>query len=132
MGNWLRYAVGVPMHCGLKSNVADFRKCVRTITLDPLSEFLYWHMNWHLEHHMYLLVPCYNLKKLHSAVAHDMPETRTLFGAWREMRQTWKRQQSDPDYEYDTPVPVNNATTTHASGPQQESVGGLAPTAMVN
>ena len=70
IANWLRYFVGVPMHCGLRSGVADFRKCVRTITLDPLSEFLYWHMNWHLEHHMYAAVPCYNLKRLHRAVAH--------------------------------------------------------------
>ena len=65
IANWLRYFVGVPMHCGLRSNVADFRKCVRTITLDPISEFLYWHMNWHLEHHMFAAVPCYNLKALH-------------------------------------------------------------------
>ena len=41
IGNWLRYFVGAPMHCGLRSDVADFRKCVRTITLNPVSEFLY-------------------------------------------------------------------------------------------
>lgn len=105
IANWHRYFVGVPMHCGLRSNISDFRKCVRTITLDPLSEFLYWHMNWHLEHHMFAAVPCYNLQKLHKAVAHDMPEPRTLLGAWKEMRETWKRQQTDPGYAYDTLVP---------------------------
>ena len=63
IANWLRYFVGLPMHCGLRSNVNDFRKCTRSITLDPLSEFLYWRMNWHLEHHMFAGVPCYNLKK---------------------------------------------------------------------
>ena len=62
VGNWLGYFIGVPMHCGLRDDVPDFRLCVRTITLDPLSEFLYWHMNWHLEHHMFAAVPCYNLK----------------------------------------------------------------------
>ena len=35
-------------------------------TLDPLSSFC-WHMNWHLEHHMFAGVPCYNLKALHQA-----------------------------------------------------------------
>ena len=64
IANWLRYLVGVPMHCGLRDNVADFRKCVRTIKLDPVSEFLYWRMNWHVEHHMYAGVPCYHLSKL--------------------------------------------------------------------
>ena len=27
--------------------------------------FWYWHMNFHIEHHMYAAVPCYNLEKLH-------------------------------------------------------------------
>merc|ERR1711879_845294 len=88
--NWWRYFVGVTMHCGLKPHMTDFRKCVRTVSLDPLSEFLYWHMNWHLEHHMFAAVPCYNLAALHKAVADDMPAPRTVIGAWREMRETWR------------------------------------------
>ena len=128
--NWLRYFVGVPMHCGLRSHVPDFRKCVRTITLDPVSQFLYWYMNWHLEHHMYAAVPCYNLEKLHRAVAYDMPETRTLIGAWREMRETWRRQQDDPGYEYDTPVPSPAVSEQEESDPLAGSIGGLAPRAL--
>ncbi len=105
IANWWRYFVGAPMHTGLKDNVPDFRLCVRTITLDPFSSFIYWRMNWHTEHHMFAAVPCYNLRKLSKAVASDMPEPRTLIGAWREMRQTWKRQQKDPGYQYETPLP---------------------------
>ena len=105
IANWLRYLVGVPMHCGLRDNVADFRKCVRTIKLDPVSEFLYWRMNWHVEHHMYAGVPCYHLSKLHAAIKSDVPECRSLVGAWREMREVWKRQQVDPDYQLDMPLP---------------------------
>ena len=130
IANWLRYFVGVPMHCGLRSGVADFRKCVRTITLDPLSEFLYWHMNWHLEHHMYAAVPCYNLPRLHRAVARDMPAPRTLVGAWREMRETWRRQQTDPGYEHDTPVPPPFGDAATAADPLAASMGGLAPRAL--
>ena len=85
IGNWLWYFVGAPMHCGLRSDVQDFRKCVRTITLDPISEFLYWHMNWHLEHHMFAAVPYYNLPKLHQVITDDMPKPRTMLGAWKEM-----------------------------------------------
>ena len=129
IGNWLRYFVGVPMHCGLRSNVPDFRKCVRTITLDPVSQFLYWNMNWHLEHHMYAAVPCYNLKKLHLAVAGDMPAPRTLIGAWREMRETWRRQQTDPGYAFDTPIPAAAPVTDPPteSEPLISSIGGLPP-----
>ena len=141
LANWLRYFVGVPMHCGLRSGVADFRKCVRTITLDPLTEFLYWHMNWHLEHHMYAAVPCYRLKRLHRAVAGDMPAPRTLLGAWREMRETWRRQQVDPGYAYDTPVPAPTPSWVEGDGrvggdggtgtdPLAASMGDLAPRAI--
>ena len=105
IGNWLSYLVGLPQHCGLRDNVADFRKSTRSMRLDPVSTFLYWRMNWHTEHHMYAGVPCYNLRKLAREIAHDMPEPRTLPGAWREMRAVWKRQRTDPDYQFDTPVP---------------------------
>ena len=54
---------------------------------------------------MYAAVPCYNLKKLHQALESDMPKLRTVYSAWQEMRETWRRQQSDPGDEYDTPVP---------------------------
>ena len=128
--NWLRYFVGVPQHCGLRGQIPDFRKCARTITLDPVSEFLFWNMNWHIEHHMYGAVPCYNLARLHRAVAHDMPEPRTLIGAWKEMRETWKRQQTDAGHEYDTPVPVRGAGEGGNVDPLAASVGGLAPRAL--
>ncbi|MBL6622550.1 MAG: fatty acid desaturase [Alphaproteobacteria bacterium] len=127
IANWWRYFVGVPMHCGLKSNETDFRKSVRTITLDPLSEFLYWNMNWHLEHHMYAGVPCYNLKALYQATAEDMPAPRTLLGAWQEMRMVWKRQQAEPDYAYDTPVPEAKDPSVKTDAGLAKSVGYLGP-----
>ena len=127
IANWWRYFVGVPMHCGLKSNDNDFRKSVRTITLDPVSEFLYWHMNWHLEHHMFAGVPFYNLKAVHQATAADMPEPRSLLGAWREMRETWKKQQTDPDYAYDTPVPDATAEVACQQDSLASSIGRLGP-----
>ena len=127
IANWLAYFVASPMHCGLRDEVPDFRKCVRTITLDPLSEFLYWHMNWHLEHHMFAAVPCYNLRKLHQTVAHDMPKPRTMAGAWREMRQTWRMQQQDPGYQFDTPLPPPSDSAPAPQDPEAASIGDLAP-----
>ena len=131
IGNWLRYFVGAPMHCGLRSDVSDFRKCVRTITLDPISEFLYWHMNWHLEHHMFAAVPCYNLKKLYEAVSEDMPKPRTLIGSWKEMLEVVKQQEADPAYEFDTPVPPQRTRKEKEQQLELEaSIGDLAPTAI--
>ncbi len=127
IANWHSYLVGGPMHCGLRDNVPDFRKCVRTITLDPVSEFLYWRMNWHLEHHMFAAVPCYHLAKLHRAVAHDMPEPRTLVGAWREIREVWRRQEEDPGYQYDTPVPNRSGPASARQSPEAAAIGDIAP-----
>ncbi len=127
IANWLRYFVGAPMHTGLRDNVADFRLCVRSITLDPFTQFVYWRMNWHTEHHMFAAVPCYNLRRLFRTVAFDLPEPRTLIGAWREMRQTWKKQQEDPSYQYDTPLPQRKEEVTGKKDPLESSIGDLAP-----
>jgi fatty acid desaturase len=131
IGNFWRYMVAVPMHCGLRDNVPDFRLCVRTITLDPISTFLYWRMNWHTEHHMYAGVPCYHLKQLHREVAADMPKPRTLLGAWREMRETWRRQQSEPGYQFDTPLPATAGRIAQTDQRAlEQSIGDLAPAAL--
>ena len=34
-----------------------------------------------------------------------MPKPRTLIGAWQEMREIHRKQQEDPTYQYDTPLP---------------------------
>ncbi|MEP1209886.1 MAG: fatty acid desaturase [Rhizobiaceae bacterium] len=130
IANWLSYFVALPQHCGLRQNTSDFRKSVRSITLPAFVEFLYWHMNWHTEHHMYAGVPCYNLKKLHREIADDMPAPRTLTGAWKEMLEIWRRQQVEPDYEFDTPLPPTAKLDRRSQSDADElesSIGELAP-----
>jgi hypothetical protein len=57
-----------------------------------------------------------------------MPEPRTLAGAWREMRSTWRLQQTDPDYQFDTPLPANaGQTPDDVVDELQSSIGELAP-----
>ena len=128
IANWLSYFVGLTQHCGLRDNIPDFRKNTRSIQLNPLAEFLYWRMNWHIEHHMYAGVPCYNLKKLYQEIADDMPEPRTLAQAWKEMRETWQRQKTDPDYQLDTPLPSTATSVQFESDDElASSIGELAP-----
>jgi fatty acid desaturase len=124
--NWWRYFVFVPMHTGLKDNIEDFRLCVRSITLDPISHFIYWRMNWHIEHHMYAAVPCYRLRKMHKTVADDMPKPRTLFGSWVEMRKIWKQQKVDPKYQFETPLPKPRDIKERDKG-LEAAIGDLAP-----
>ncbi len=122
------YAVGLTQHCGLQDGVPDFRKCVRSIRINPFLSFLYWRMGWHTEHHMYAGVPCYNLGKLAHEIVDEMPEPRTLRAAWREMREAWHRQQTDPTYQFDTPFPATAGTTREDTPNELESsIGELAP-----
>ena len=130
IANWLSYFLGLTQHCGLRTNTTDFRKSVRSIRLNPVVGFLYWHMNWHTEHHMYAGVPCYNLKALANEIRENMPEPRTLIGAWREMLEVWEKQKTDPDYQFDTPLPTTAKTECRRStGAETEeaSIGDLAP-----
>jgi fatty acid desaturase len=60
-GGWLQYLCNNTQHTGLQDNVPDFRLCCRTIILNPFVRFLYWHMNFHTEHHI-CCVPCYNTR----------------------------------------------------------------------
>jgi len=126
VGNWWRYFIGFTMHTGLRDNVPDFRKCCRTIALDPFSRFIYWHMNFHSEHHMYAAVPCYNLRRLCGEIAWDMPKPRTLMEAWKEMRETARKQKDDPSYQFDTPVPRHSGLNRQYDN-LESSLGDLAP-----
>jgi fatty acid desaturase len=83
-------------------------------------------MNWHTEHHMFGAVPCYNLKGLSRTISSDMPEPRSLIGAWREMRQIWKKQQEDPAYQHDTPLPEPKAYHEKEHDPSGASLGDLS------
>ncbi len=135
IGNWLSYFVGLTQHCGLREHSRDFRKNTRSVKLNPLFSFLYWRMNWHIEHHMYAGVPCYNLGKLHNVISQDMPAPRSLIEAWREMRMVWQRQKAEPEYAYDTPLPptANPEPLADAQRPKgaptelERSIGELAP-----
>lgn len=101
----LSHLVTMTQHTGLQPDVPDSRKCCRSVTLPRWYAFLYWQMNYHIEHHMYAAVPFYNLPKLHKALAADMPEMKGLVTSYREMLAIQKRQKVEPDYYYEQVCP---------------------------
>lgn len=115
-GGWLLFLCNNTQHVGLQDNVPDFRLCTRTIRLNPLVQFLYWHMNFHTEHHMYAAVPCYNLGKLHRAIEADLPPTPVgLYATWKEIIAILKRQQAEPKYQYVPPLPRSAGRTPNVT-----------------
>jgi fatty acid desaturase len=61
-------------HAACEPNHPDFRISCGDAILDPFSSFIYWHMEYHIEHHMFASIPCYNLKKFSRFVADQLPE----------------------------------------------------------
>jgi len=105
-GEWLFFLCNNAQHTGLQDKVADFRLCCRTITLNPAVEFMYWHMNFHTEHHMYAAVPCYNLNRLHQLIKHDLPPCpHGVVETWKEIIAILEKQKTDPNYQHAAPLP---------------------------
>jgi Na+-transporting NADH:ubiquinone oxidoreductase subunit F len=56
-GSWLMVVYGLTQHAGLAENVLDHRLNCRTVYMNFIHRYLYWNMNYHVEHHMFPLVP---------------------------------------------------------------------------
>ena len=100
-GGWLQGLCNDTQHIGLQDDVADFRLCCRTFTLNPVLQFLYWHMNYHIEHHMFAAIPCYRLGRLHRLIKHDLPPCPNgLVETWKEIAAIQKIQETNPEYQH--------------------------------
>lgn len=98
-GAWLMVVFGLTQHAGLAENVLDHRLNSRTIYMNPVFRFLYWNMNYHVEHHMFPMVPYYNLPALHAELKLDMPQPyRGLLQTYREIVPVLLKQTKDPTY----------------------------------
>jgi Na+-transporting NADH:ubiquinone oxidoreductase subunit F len=125
-GSWLVVTYGLTQHAGLAENVLDHRLNCRTVYMCWIHRYLYWNMNYHVEHHMYPLVPYHALPKLHAAVKDDCATPYpSLFSAWREIVPTLLKQVKDPGYHVKRQLPLPKQRMTegaHAShtGPDKE------------
>src|SRR5581483_3803736 len=72
-GCWHMWMTGLLQHGGLADNVVDHRLNTRTVYMNPISRYLYWNMNYHIEHHMYPMVPFHALPRLHALIKDDLP-----------------------------------------------------------
>ena len=80
-GAWHHVLTGLMQHGGLADDVLDHRMNSRTVYINPISRFIYWNMNYHVEHHMFPMVPYHALPKLHELIAHDLPAPTTSIWA---------------------------------------------------
>ena len=114
-GSWLMVIYGLTQHAGLAENVLDHRLNCRTVYMNFIHRYLYWNMNYHVEHHMFPLVPYHQLPKLHAVVKDDCPEPyRGLGQAWREIVPAVLRQVKDPAYHVKRKLPASRGRRAEA------------------
>jgi fatty acid desaturase len=98
-GAWLYNFFGLPQHACLPENVLDHRLNCRTVMMNQGFRFLYWNMNYHLEHHMFPMVPYHALPRMHDAIKDDCPPAYAgNWAAYREIVPALFRQWRDPGY----------------------------------
>jgi Na+-transporting NADH:ubiquinone oxidoreductase subunit F len=115
-GTWLLVTYGYTQHAGLAENVLDHRLNCRTVYMCWIHRYLYWNMNYHVEHHMFPLVPYHALQRLHAAVKEDCaPPYPSLFSAWREIVPTILRQVRDPGYHVKRQLPEPKSRARESS-----------------
>jgi Na(+)-translocating NADH:ubiquinone oxidoreductase F subunit len=115
-GTWLGVLYGVTQHAGLAENVLDHRLNCRTVYMNSINRYLYWNMNYHVEHHMFPLVPYHALPALHAAIKDDCPPPYpSLLSSYREIVPAVLKQISDPAYHVKRELPVSKGRL-HASG----------------
>ena len=105
-GTWLMILHNTTQHAALAENVLDHRLNCRTVYMNPISRFIYWNMNYHVEHHMFPLVPYHALPKLHAVIKSDCPPPYpSILSAWREIIPAVLKQVKDPSYHIKRKLP---------------------------
>jgi fatty acid desaturase len=101
---------GAIQHQGLSPNTPDWRLVAHTVEVNPLVRFLYWNMNFHIDHHMYAAVPFHQLPKFHEVLKKNLPESPKSFSQGiRLVLSVKKRQKAEPGFIYVPTFPPDAA-----------------------
>jgi fatty acid desaturase len=106
-GGFLAQIFNVTQHAGLAEDVHDHRLNTRTFLTNPVFRWLYANMNYHVEHHMFPMVPYHRLPELHAAIRAQCPAPYpSLPAVWREMGPALRMQARDRDHALSRPLPA--------------------------
>ncbi len=98
-GAWFYVFTGLTQHAGLAEDVLDHRLNSRTVYMNPMFRFLYLNMNYHVEHHMFPMVPYHRLPELHARMKDDCPTPYpSTIAAYREIIPAIIRQSREPTW----------------------------------
>ncbi len=109
-GCYMLYVYSFTQHAGLGENVLDHRLNTRTVYMNRLNRFLYLNMNYHVEHHMFPMVPYHKLPELHEEIKHDCAAPyHGIIETYREVIPAIIRQLRDQTYYVRRELPATAA-----------------------
>jgi fatty acid desaturase len=116
-GAWVHVMTGLTQHAGLAEDVLDHRLNSRTVYMNPVLRFIYWNMNYHIEHHMFPMVPYHALPILHEELRPWMPKPySSCFDAYREIIPAILRQAREPGWHVKRELPEGVAAVNMMAG----------------
>jgi fatty acid desaturase len=105
-GAWVHVMTGITQHAGLAEDTLDHRLNSRTVYMNPVLRFIYWNMNYHIEHHMFPMVPYHQLPALHQEMKPYCPEPYpSVLAAYREIIPALLRQAREPGWSVERKLP---------------------------
>ncbi len=123
-GVWLGLIYGYTQHTALAENVLDHRLNSRTVLMNRINRYLYWNMGYHIEHHVFPLVPYHALPRLHALVKSEMPPPLNgLVAAYREIIPAVRRQRQDPTYYLKRQLPAPPASRAETAQASRDITG---------
>jgi fatty acid desaturase len=118
-GGFFAQLFNITQHAGLPENVRDHRLNTRTVLMNPIFRFMYMNMNFHVEHHMFPMVPFHALPTLHAEMADQcVPPSTSVLAAWRELLPAVLIQRKDPAYFITRELPGLSQGSQNSRGSQ--------------
>ncbi|MDC7234471.1 MAG: fatty acid desaturase [Spirochaetales bacterium] len=120
----LQWMFILQQHAGLEEDVWDHRRNSRTVKVNPFFAFLFMNMQYHIEHHMYPLMPFHALPKLHKKIVSQEPVPyKGMWQVYKEMIPALFRQKKDTSYFIERPLPeASEKASSDRSSENREAV----------
>lgn len=105
-GGFMAQLFNITQHAGLREDFRDHRVNTWTFHAGPVFRFLYFNMNYHVEHHMFPMVPWHRLPELHGLIKDQCaPAYPSVWACYRDILPALRRQVREPGYYIQRPLP---------------------------
>lgn len=88
-GDPIMMAFAGSQHFEKSENVHDLRESTRSLQANPIIDLFYWNMSYHIEHHLYPMVPYHALPRLNAVIRDQLPKPKGIVGSTADIARAW-------------------------------------------